>query len=112
MVLIRLLEAGKRIINVDETWLNETSFTRRVWAIKGGHGNVRLHSIMPRLSMIAAMDTDGKVWFSLSHATTDSDVIAVFFEKMIGILDNEQPGWQENTVFLWDNAPYHQSNET
>ena len=48
---------------------------------------------MPRLSMIAGMDTDGKVWFSLSHATTDSDVIALFFKHMVEALDNDQPGW-------------------
>ena len=112
MEMIRLLNAGKRIINIDETWLNETSFTRRVWSSKGGQTNVRLHAIMPRLSMIAAMDTDGKVWFSLSHATTDSDVIALFFNHLVSSLDRDQPGWQDSTVFLWDNAPYHSSNDT
>ena len=65
MALVRIMEEGKRIINLDETWLNETSFTRRVWAPKEGHGNVRLHAVMPRVSMIAALDTDGRVWYSL-----------------------------------------------
>ena len=97
---------------MDETWLNETSFTRRVWASKEGLGNVRLHSVMPRLSMIAALDTGGKIWFCLQHATTDSDVIALFFKHLVGVLDDQEPGWQDNTVFLWDNAPYHQSHET
>ena len=78
MALISLMEQGKRIINVDETWLNETSFVRRVWAPRDGLGNFNLNAISPRLSMIAALDCDGKVWFSLAHATTDSDVIATF----------------------------------
>ena len=28
------------------------------------------------------------------------------------MLDLETPGWQEDTLFLLDNAPYHQSEET
>lgn len=34
MKLIELLHAGKRIINVDETWLVDTQFTRSKWQIK------------------------------------------------------------------------------
>ena len=44
--------------------------------------------------------------------TTDSDVIALFWKHLIKTLDREEPGWQEDTVFLWDNAPYHTSVET
>ena len=28
------------------------------------------------------------------------------------VLDNELLDWRDNTVFLWDNAPYHSSQET
>ena len=78
--MLELLEQGTRIINIDETWLNETSFIRNVWTDKKGFGNTRLNTVAPRLSMIAALDTDGKVWFSLSHAATDSDVIGLFLK--------------------------------
>ena len=59
ITLLSLLERGKRVINIDETWLNETSFIRRVWAKKRGHGNLQLNTVSPRLSLIAALDTDG-----------------------------------------------------
>ena len=59
LTLLSILERGKRVINIDETWLNETSFVRRVWAKKGGQGNLRLNSVSPRLSLIAALDTNG-----------------------------------------------------
>jgi len=73
---------------------------------------MRLSSITPRLSMIAALDTNGHVWFSLAHATTDSDVISLFWKTLAHSLDDEDPGWRENTIFLWDNATYHTSAET
>lgn len=106
------METGKRIINIDETWLNETNFTRKIWARRNGRGNMKLKTIQPRLSMISALDTDGKVWFTLTHSTTDGDVIALFLKHLISTLDQEEPGWQYTTVFLWDNAPYHSSAQT
>ena len=50
-------------------------------------GNMNLKIIQPRLSMIAALDTEGKVWFSLNHANTDGDVITLFLKHMISTLD-------------------------
>ena len=87
------MERGKRVINIDETWLNETSFVRKVWAKKGGQGNLRLNAVSPRLSLIAALDTDGKVWFCLSHAITISDVIAAFLKHLVDVIDLEEPTW-------------------
>ena len=30
--MIDLMSQGKRVINIDETWINETSFVRKTWA--------------------------------------------------------------------------------
>ena len=62
--------------------------------------------------MIAALDSSGEIWFSLSHSTTDSHVIALFLSELTKRLDQDSPGWQDDTIFLWDNAPYHSSVET
>ena len=80
LTMLRLMEHGRRVINIDETWLNETSFVRKVWSKKGGEGNLQLNAVTPRLSLIAALDNEGKVWFSLAHATTNSDMIALFLQ--------------------------------
>ena len=92
--------------------MNETSFIRKVWGKKDGEGNVVLNSVSPRISMIAAIDNYGNVWFTLSHSNTDSNMIALFLLKLSKTLDSEQPGWSDNTVFLWDNASYHASERT
>jgi len=110
--MMNLLGAKKRVINIDETWINETSFIRRAWSERNGKGNTQLNSVSPRLSMIAAIDTEGRVWFTLSHANTDSNMIALFLHSLTETLDRETPGWQEDTVFMWDNATYHSSEET
>ena len=108
---MELHQLGKRIINIDETWLNETSHTRKTWAPRDGSTNVELNSVSPRLSMISALDTDGMVWFALAHANTDSNIMTVFLHYLRDLLDVETPGWEQDTILLWDNAPYHQSQE-
>ena len=62
--------------------------------------------------MIAALDTDGRVWYTLTQVNTDSNIVTLFLHSLIETLDLESPGWQEDTVFLLDNAPYHSSEET
>ena len=65
----------------------------------------------PRLSLIAALDTDGRVYFTLTHANTDSDVMLVFLRHLMMQLDREDPDWKKKTVFLLDGARYHTSEE-
>ena len=78
MKMLELLQAGKKVVNLDETWINESSFVRKTWAPKDGKSNAALNTVIPRISMLAALDMDGRVWFALSHAATDSNMIALF----------------------------------
>ena len=110
--MMELLQIGTRIINIDETWVNETSFIRKTWAPRQGQGNVILNSVTPRLSMIAAIDTDGQIWFTLSQANTDSNMMTLFIKSLVDILSEQDQGFKENTVFMFDNASYHTSQET
>ena len=57
--------------------------------------------------MITSLDTDGRVSFALSHANTDSDTFMLFMRYLVERLDQETPGWQEDSVILLDNASYH-----
>ena len=110
--MLELLKQDKRIINIDETWIGESNFVRKTWAPRDKRGNTILKTVNPRVSMIAALDTDGRIWFALSHANSDSKIMALFLQSLTKVLDNETPGWQEDTVIQWDNAKYHSSEET
>ena len=61
--------------------------------------------------MLTALDTDGKVYFAMTQANTDSNVMLVFLQYLMRKLDIESPGWEEETVFLFDGARYHTSAE-
>ena len=62
--------------------------------------------------MIAALDSEGNLWFTFCHANTDSNVMTLFLYNLKAKLDQETPGWQEDTYCLLDNASYHKSGKT
>ena len=57
--MLPLLKSKKRIINVDESWLNHDRFIRKVWVPSDGTGSYSSKQMQPRISLIAALDTDG-----------------------------------------------------
>ena len=72
LILLGLLQAGKRLINVDESWVDQTSYTRRHWRPIAGQPSLARRSVTPRISLIAAIGTDGSVFLSLTQVNTDT----------------------------------------
>ena len=107
--MLPLLESGKRIINIDESWLNQTRFLRKTWVPSGCPSTFRDKQVNPRISLILALDTEGKMHYALTQANTDADVMTLFLRHLIRQLDVEHPGWEESTYILLDNAAWHSS---
>ena len=91
--MLELLDSGKRIINIDESWLNETNFTRMMWCPSTSAGTVTSKIVAPRLAIIAALDTDGRIYYTLTQTNTNSDVLMLFMRYLITLLDAEDPEW-------------------
>ena len=62
-------------MNIDESSLKKTSYYNRTW----GNKSISKFSIgalvNPSVSVIAAIDTEGGVFFSASTTTTDKEVM-------------------------------------
>lgn len=43
--------------------------------------------------MIATLGTDGSIFFALSHANSNSEIILLFLKSLATRLDLEIPGW-------------------
>ena len=52
------------------------------------------------------------MFFALTHANTDSNVILTFLRHLEIMLSFEAPDWRENSFVLLDGARYHTSEET
>ena len=57
--LIELLQEGKKILNIDETWLGMCDFRRMKWQPSGSTNSVPKLPVAPRISMITGLDTKG-----------------------------------------------------
>ena len=109
--MIELLHKGTRILNVDESFINETNFTRMMWRPPKAPGTMISKAVTPRLALIAALDTDGNVYYSLGQCNTDSDMMMLYMRHLLRRLDEEAADWRDNTIFLMDNASYHSSED-
>ena len=85
--MLPLLESGRRLINVDESWLNQTRFIRKIWVPTDAAATISDKQVQPRISLLAALDTDGRIWFALTQANTDADVMATFLRVLVRQLD-------------------------
>ena len=56
---------------------------RKLWVPTDAAATYTDKQVAPRISLIAALDTDGKMWCALTQATTDSDVMTTFLRYLV-----------------------------
>ena len=86
-----------------------SDFRRRKWRPHRHTNSVAQLAVSPRISMVAGLDTQGEVFFSLLQANSNSEIMMVFFHHLILTLDVRRPGWRRTHIIMLDNAPYHKS---
>lgn len=110
--MLGLVDEGYIILNVDQSWLNMLDFQRRKWVVRGQRNSLAYKAVVPRLSVLAAIDTQGSVYMALTMSHTDSDVLCLFLKELFAKIELERPDFRRDTVLLIDGAPYHRSEET
>ena len=108
-VLLPQLVEGKRIINIDETWLPTLDFRRYRWCKRGVKNTLPVKDLQPKVNMIVAIDTLGNVYTSLTQVNTDSEVMTSYLTRLSTVLTQENRDWRRNSVILLDGAAYHKS---
>ena len=106
------MREGKRIINIDETWLPQMDFRTHKWRARGEKNTHREYPLTSRVNLIAALDTNGNVYASLTQVNTDSDVMIAFLNRLVIVLANESKDFRNDTIIVLDGAAYHRSAET
>ena len=81
--MLDILSEGKRVICVDESWISDTEFNSKMWCPKASNATVSQKAVSPRLAFIASIDTDGRIYFALSHANTDGDTMSLFIDHLV-----------------------------
>ena len=80
--MLGLLSSGRRVINIDETWINQTDFRRMKWRQRGETNSLPCRQVNPRVSLLTAIDTSGRVYFAATQVNTNSDIFLLFMSKL------------------------------
>lgn len=112
MFMISQLAKGVRVLNLDQTWLNDIDFTRRKWRQMNAVNSSPIRRLSPRISVMMAVDTDGKLYSSLSQVNTDHKTFCLFVTMLAAKLSQEDPNWREKTLLLIDGAQYQTCPES
>jgi hypothetical protein len=109
--MVKLIQQGKRIINVDETWIAGLTFIYRKWRAPGTTNAVPVKQVRPRISLIAACDSEGDFYLSFTQVNTDANVMLLYLTQLVIELERDRPGFRKDTVLQLDGASYHKGTQ-
>ena len=112
MFMLHQLSQGKRVINIDQSWLNETQFVRRCWRKRGEPNTMNQWAMNPRISVLMAIDTAGELYWALTQVNTDTKIFCLFMQKLANKLGQQDKKWRDNTIVLIDGAKYQTNKES
>ena len=49
--MLNQLASGTRVINLDQTWINDFNFQRQKWRLRGMVNSVAFQQVVPRLAV-------------------------------------------------------------
>ena len=75
---IKFFAEGKRVINVDESVLNQTDKRRRGWFAKGQKNFVSHLERLARINIIAAVSSWGDFYFTINSGKSNSQTVLLF----------------------------------
>ena len=64
-------------------------FRRKKWRERGENNTVSTKDLSHNVNMIAALDTNGRLYLSLTQFNTDSDVMLMFMSRLANVLSTE-----------------------
>jgi ABC-type sugar transport system permease subunit len=81
--MLKLLYEGKRIINIDETWIGSCNFQRMHWQSPQIFTSIVNTLVRPRVSVIVAIDTKGNIFASIMHMNSNAASFGVFISYLV-----------------------------
>ena len=100
--MLPIYETSQRVINIDESWLNEADFRGRRWKGRGMLNTASDKVFSQKINIIAAIASDGNMWMSLTTCSTNSEIMMLFMTRLASELTKQSKDWRGNTVFLLD----------
>jgi hypothetical protein len=82
---------GLEVINIDESIIRSTDSRKRGWCRSGKRILVSNALRLPQISMIGAISSNGRVFFSINKGTTTTLTFSHFLCNLCKKLDSHDP---------------------
>jgi hypothetical protein len=92
------------IINIDESLLDQTNYTRNGWGPKHKKLYNNMVFRLSKVSIIAACSSRNRVWLTVNQGNNNGQTFLSFLLRMVLLLQREDAHWRKHTRFLLDNA--------
>ena len=89
-----------------------SDFRRRKWQPSDCNNSVPTTNIVPRITMMLAVDCLGNVYIALAQSNSNKQVFGMFLRHLVEKLNSEDPDWRTNSVVIMDGAAYHCAETT
>lgn len=108
--LIRLIESGKEIWNLDESAFTTSNSWRKGWVVRGKRAGSQRLKAFSNITLTSVITFQGEHFYTLLKGTNNQWVFSAFLRQMVKQLDLTKPKWRENSVLLMDNGPLHKTD--
>ena len=86
-----LLDQNVRLVNIDESWIPAKDNRYMKWRAAADSNSVAIKKLSRRITILAAIDTRGNVYQSVSQHNSTAQTMRVFITQLVEVLDNEDP---------------------
>ena len=95
-----MLQAGKRIISIDESSVTETNNLNYTWVKKGENQRHCYKQAFSNITVIGAITMSGSIYYSLVKGSNTAVTYAIFLEELSDRLDQDEPGWRRTSIMI------------
>ena len=107
--MVAILEAGKILINFDESVINSTTSQSYSWVSKAHNVGRAFKKTVSGMSILLAVTSDGEIFFQFLDGNNNAQSVALFLRRLAEQLDFHLPHWRDDHVLLLDNCPSHKT---
>jgi hypothetical protein len=107
--MIEMLTNQKKFINFDETSIQFSCATKFSWEKPRGSRRRLISKEFQSVSMIAAIASDGEVFFQFLRGYCNEASVCTFIFDLVHHLDSVKPDWRRDHILLLDNSATHKT---
>ena len=105
--ILQKLNQKKKLVFYDETWFDKFNYIRYEWTDRGEPARGLEKPACPRITVVAAVDSDGNKYASITQSNSTRYTTQVYLFQLITLLEKEDNDFRDKTILVFDGATHH-----